>query len=152
VSSKHALTVCDCRPATTNGSAAIINIEIHDDSRYEKRASVRMQKPQPSSLQPEIDLPGIDGRGDNIMKIKEVPQDDIKTFRGYGTKTVYAVDENGQYTRVSTSGWDAEEVVLRDVVNDFEKAAQEAKARAMKGEASPIEYFMNKYFLDVLSL
>jgi hypothetical protein len=109
-----------------------------------------MQKPQPSSLQPEIDLLGIDGG--NIMKIKEVPQDDIKTFRGYGTKTVYAVDENGQYTRVSTSGWDAEEVVLRDVVNDFEKAAQEAKARAMKGEASPIEYFMNKYFMDVPAL
>jgi len=86
------------------------------------------------------------------MKIKEVPQDEIQTFRGYGTKTVYAVDENGQYTRVTTSGWDAEEVVLRDVVNDFEKAAREAKARAMKGEASPIEYFMNKYYMDLPAL
>ena len=86
------------------------------------------------------------------MKIKEVPQDDSATFKGYGTKAVYAVDENGQYTRISTSGWEVEEVVLRDVVNDFEKLAQEAKARVVKGETSPIEYFMNKYFMDVPAL
>ena len=86
------------------------------------------------------------------MKIKEVPQDDNATFKGYGTKAVYAVDENVQYTRISTSGWEVEEVVLRDVVNDFEKLAQEAKARVVKGETSPIEYFMNKYFMDVPAL
>ncbi len=86
------------------------------------------------------------------MKIKEVPQDDIRTFKGYGTKTVYAVDENGQYTRVATSGWDAEEVVLRDVVDDFDKLAQDAKARAIKGETAPIEYFMHKYYMDVPAL
>ena len=86
------------------------------------------------------------------MKIKEVPQDDNATFKGYGTKAVYAVDENGQYTRISTSGWEVEEVVLRDVVNDFEKLAREAKTRVVKGETSPIEYFMNKYFMDVPTL
>ena len=86
------------------------------------------------------------------MKIKEVPQDDNATFKGYGTKAVYAVDENGQYTRISTSGWEVEEVVLRDVVNDFEKLAREAKTRVVKGETSPIEYFMNKYFMDVPAL
>ncbi len=61
------------------------------------------------------------------MKIKEVPQDDIKTFKGFGTKAIYAVDENGQYTRIPTSGWEMEEVVLRDVVDDFAKLAEEAK-------------------------
>jgi hypothetical protein len=86
------------------------------------------------------------------MKIKEVPQDDNATFKGYGTKAVYAVDENGQYTRISTSGWEVEEVVLRDVVNDFEKLAREAKTRVVKGETSPIEYFMNKYFMGVPAL
>ena len=86
------------------------------------------------------------------MKTKEVPQDDNATFKGYGTKAVYAVDENGQYTRSPTTGWEVEEVVLRDVVNDFEKLARKAKIRAIKGETSPIEYFMNKYFMDVPAL
>ena len=53
------------------------------------------------------------------MKVKEVPQDDIKTFKGFGTKAIYAVDENGQYTRIPTSGWEMEEVVLRDVTRPY---------------------------------
>ena len=86
------------------------------------------------------------------MKAKEVPQDDIKTFKGFGTKALYAVDENGQYTRTPTSGWEVEEVVLRDVVDDFAKLAQEAKTRVLRGETSPIEYYMNKYYMDLPAL
>ncbi len=86
------------------------------------------------------------------MKVKEVPQDDIKTFKGFGTKAMYAVDENGQYTTIPTSGWEVEEVVLRDVVDDFAKLAEEAKSRAIRGNTSPIEYFMNKYFMDLTAL
>jgi len=86
------------------------------------------------------------------MKVKEVPQDDIKTFKGFGTKAMYAVDENGQYTRIPTSGWEMEEVVLRDVVDDFAKLAEEAKSRIINGETSPIEFYMNKYFMDLPAL
>jgi len=86
------------------------------------------------------------------MKIKEVPQDNIKTFKGFGTKAMYAVDENGQYATIPTSGWEVEEVVLRDVVDDFTKLAEEAKSRVIKGNTSPIEYYMNKYFMDLPAL
>lgn len=86
------------------------------------------------------------------MKVKEIPQDDIKTFKGFGTKALYAVDENGRYTRTPTSGWEVEEVVLRDVVDDFAKLAQEAKTRVLRGETSPIEYYMNKYYMDLPAL
>ena len=86
------------------------------------------------------------------MKIKEVPQDNIKTFKGFGTKAMYAVDENGQYATIPTSGWEVEEVVLRDVVDDFAKLAEEAKSRVIKGNTSPIEYYMNKYFMDLPAL
>jgi len=86
------------------------------------------------------------------VKIKEVPQDDIRTFKGFGTKAIYAVDENGRYTKTPTSGWEAEEVVLRDVVDDFTKLAEEARARVFSGETSPIEYYMNKYFMDLPAL
>ena len=86
------------------------------------------------------------------MKIKEVPQDNIKTFKGFGTKAMYAVDENGQYATIPTSGWEVEEVVLRDVVDDFAKLAEEAKSRVIRGNTSPIEYYMNKYFMDLPAL
>ena len=86
------------------------------------------------------------------MKVKEVPQDNIKTFKGFGTKAMYAVDENGQYATIPTSGWEVEEVVLRDVVDDFAKLAEEAKSRAIRGNTSPIEYLMNKYFMDLPAL
>jgi hypothetical protein len=65
---------------------------------------------------------------------------------------MYAVDENGQYATIPTSGWEVEEVVLRDVVDDFAKLAEEAKSRVIKGNTSPIEYYMNKYFMDLPSL
>ena len=86
------------------------------------------------------------------MKVKEIPQDDIKTFKGFGTKALYAVDENGQYTRTPTSGWEVEEVVLRDVVDDFAKLAEQAKTRVLRGETSPIEYYMNEYYMDLPAL
>jgi hypothetical protein len=82
------------------------------------------------------------------MKVKEIPQDNIKTFKGFGTKAMYAVDENGRYARMPTSGWEAEEVVLRDVIDDFAKLAEQTKIRVFKGETSPIEYYMNKNYMD----
>ena len=86
------------------------------------------------------------------MKIKEVPQDNIETFKGFGTKAMYAVDENGQYTTIPTSGWEVEEVVLRDVVNDFAKLAEEAKSGVIRGHTSPIVCLKNKYFMDLPAL
>ena len=86
------------------------------------------------------------------MKVKEIPQDDTKTLKGFGTKALYAVDENGQYTKIPTSGWEVEEVVLRDVIDDFAKLAGQAKARVLRGETSPIEYYMNKFYMDLPAL
>ena len=86
------------------------------------------------------------------MKVKEVPQDKNEIYEGYGTKATYAVDEHGQYTIVRTSGWDVEEVVLRDVLNDFAGNTAEAKKRFLEGETSPIEYFMNKNLMDLPAL
>ena len=62
------------------------------------------------------------------------------------------MDENGQYTRTPTSGWEVEEVVLRDVVDDFAKSAEHAKTKVFKGESSPIDYYMNKNFMDLPAL
>lgn len=82
------------------------------------------------------------------MKKNKVPQDDNPTYQGYGTKVIYAVDDGGEYTTVKSSGWEAEEIVLMDVVNDFKERAHEAKERVLSGLASPIEYFMHLKLMD----
>jgi AraC-like DNA-binding protein len=85
------------------------------------------------------------------MKISEVPQDDIKTMQGE-KKALYAVDDRGEYAQTATRGWEAEEIVLTQVIDDFEQKAGEAAGRVRRGEASPIEYFMNKKWMDPLTL
>jgi hypothetical protein len=86
-----------------------------------------------------------------IMKISEVPQDKIKTLQGV-KKSLYAVDDQGNYTRATTSGWEAEEVVLAQVIDDFEEKAGVAALRVKNNETSPIEYFMYKKWMDPLTL
>jgi hypothetical protein len=88
---------------------------------------------------------------DMTMKISEVPQDEIKTLQGV-KKALYAVDDQGNYTRITTSGWEAEEVVLTQVIDDFEEKAGAAALRVKNSETSPIEYFMNKKWMDPLTL
>ena len=85
------------------------------------------------------------------MKISEVPQDEIKTMRGE-KKALYAVDDQGHYTRSTTSGWEVEEIVLNQVIDDFEEKARHAASRVRNNETSPIEYFMYKNWMDPLTL
>jgi hypothetical protein len=86
------------------------------------------------------------------MKKENVPQDDNKTYSGYSTKVVYAVNDTGGYAKVKTTGWEVEEVVLRDVVDDFMHQAETARKRVLAGQTSPIEYYMHKRFLDLPGL
>ncbi len=85
------------------------------------------------------------------MKISEVPQDAIRTLQGV-KKALYAVDDRGEYTRTATRGWEVEEIVLTQVIADFEAKAKEAAARLRRGETSPVEYFMNKKWMNPLTL
>jgi len=85
------------------------------------------------------------------MKISDVPQDEIKTTQGE-KRAVYAVDDDGNYTQTSTKGWEVEEIVLNQVIADFEEKAREAASRVKNNETSPIEYFMYKNWMDPLTL
>jgi len=81
------------------------------------------------------------------MKKFQVPQDNIPIFHGE-KKVLYALDENGRYVMVQTSGWEVEKVVLEEALDDYEQKAETARLRIQKGEASPIEYFMYKRRMD----
>ena len=85
------------------------------------------------------------------MKISEVPQDDIKTMQGE-KKAVYAVDDQGRYAQITTKGWEPEEIVLNQVIGEFEEKARGAASRVRNNQTSPIEYFMYKNWMDPLTL
>ena len=95
--------------------------------------------------------PCVNDYEDVAMKIFEVPQDKIKTLQGI-KKALYAVDDQGNYTRTTTSGWEAEEIVLTQVIDDFEEKAKAAALLVRNNETSPIEYFMYKKWMDPLTL
>jgi hypothetical protein len=85
------------------------------------------------------------------MKLSEVPQDEIKTLQGV-KKTLYVVDDQGNYTRANTSGWEVEEIVLHQVIEDFEEKVRQAASRVRNNNTSPIEYYMYKKWMDTLTL
>ena len=85
------------------------------------------------------------------MKIKEIPQDSIKTLGGK-KKALYALDENGRYTTATTTGGEVEEIVLLDALADYDRKAEEARQRVLKNRTSPIEYFMYIRRMDLTTL
>lgn len=85
------------------------------------------------------------------MRIDEVPQDNIRTLGGE-KKLLYALDDSGHYAGAATSGWEVEEVVLLDVLEDYDRKAEAARQRALRSESSPIEYFMYLRRMDAVTL
>ncbi len=75
------------------------------------------------------------------MKKDEVPQDQVKSLGGQ-RKLLYAVDEGGDYTRVVSAGWEAEDFATLAAVNEIDRMRDEALARARGGQCSTLEYHM----------
>jgi hypothetical protein len=93
----------------------------------------------------------VNGNEGKAMKVSEIPQDNVRTMQGE-KKALYALDDQGNYTRSTTSGWEVEEVVLTQVIDDFNEKAKEAALRVRNNETSPVEYFMYKRWMDPLTL
>jgi hypothetical protein len=81
------------------------------------------------------------------MRERDVPQESNRTLAGH-RKGVYAVAEDGRLRLVSSRGWEAEEIVTRQAVEDLERRAAAARARALSGAASPLEYHMYRARMD----
>jgi hypothetical protein len=85
------------------------------------------------------------------MRDRDVPQDGNATLGGR-RRAVYAVAEDGRLRIVPSSGWEAEEIVTRQAVEDLERRAEAARARVLAGETSPLEYHMYRARMDVTLL
>jgi len=77
------------------------------------------------------------------MKKSEVPQDKSNFKDLY-----YALDDEGNYTTATSTGWDPKKIALDNAMRDIEERTEKAKIRVINGETSPIEYFMEMHKMD----
>jgi hypothetical protein len=82
------------------------------------------------------------------MRERDVPQEGNRTLAGL-RKGVYAIADDGKLRFVSSRGWEVEEIVTRQAVEDLERRAMQARARALAGESSPLEYHMYRARMDL---
>lgn len=81
------------------------------------------------------------------MKKEDIPQDEgalTKVTR----ELTYAVDESGKYTTELSAGWEIKAKALDVAWDDVEKRINDAKEKVIKGEASPLLYFMEFKLMD----
>ncbi len=85
------------------------------------------------------------------MKKSDIPQD--PSALGAITKEVcYAVDEKGNYTTELSNGWEVKASALEITWQDIEKNTSQAKEKVLRGEASPLLYFMELRIMDLATL
>ena len=85
------------------------------------------------------------------MRERDVPQEGNATLDGK-RKAVYAVGDDGKLRIVESLGWEVEETVTRQALDELERHAQEARARVVAGESSPLEVHMYRARMDVALL
>lgn len=85
------------------------------------------------------------------MKKKQVPQDNSDVYQGQ-KKLLYAVNDEGHYQGVQSSGWEVETFATKLAVEALEQQAQQALKDANAGKVSPLMYHMLSARHDVLSL
>jgi hypothetical protein len=82
------------------------------------------------------------------MKTNEVPQDKSH-LESVSREVYYAVDENGEYKKALSSGWDVKTIALENALEEIERRVEDAKRRVLKNKTSPIEYYMELHKMDV---
>ena len=76
------------------------------------------------------------------MKVNEVPQD-ITYYEGE-RRACYALNDEGRYVIVTSSGWSAEEVVNGLAVAELAASLEETRKGVLKGLKSPLLYHMER--------
>jgi len=87
------------------------------------------------------------------MNVNDVPQEP-KDFRDGGKlrKLVYAVDETGKYTGVTSAGWEAENFAMKQAWDDIDTTLGATLEDVKAGKLSPVAYFMQKNLMELALL
>jgi hypothetical protein len=82
------------------------------------------------------------------MKKQEVPQDEGLS-EGLFEDICYALDENGNYTVVPTTGWQPKTDAMLQAWEVIHEKVEQVRQLVLAGELSPIAYLMEKNLMDV---
>lgn len=82
------------------------------------------------------------------MLDSEVPQEGNSTLGGH-RKAMYARGADGKLHIVQSAGWEIEEIVTRQAVDDLLRLTEEARQRVLAGQTSALEYHMYRVRMDV---
>ena len=82
------------------------------------------------------------------MKKNEVPQDDSPLKNNNINELVYALDDQGKFVSVQSTGWEAKTVVQHETLEVLDQRIQQALTDVKSGKVSPIVYFMELNRLD----
>lgn len=83
------------------------------------------------------------------MKKEEVPQDQGSLSENKLNELCYAVDENGNYTTVQSSGWEVKSIALDESMALIQERINQTKKEVVEGKLSPIAYFMELHKMDL---
>jgi len=76
------------------------------------------------------------------MKVTEVPQD-ITYYEGK-KRACYALDDQGKYVVVTSTGWNVEAVVNGLAVDELARSLEETRKAVLAGCKSPLCYYMER--------
>ena len=82
------------------------------------------------------------------MDIKNVPQDNSSTYSN-NKKAIYAADEDGSVKVVGSTGWEAEEIVTKQALQDLLQNAKDAYEEVKNGDKSTLYFHMYDVRMDL---
>ncbi len=82
------------------------------------------------------------------MDISNVPQDNSSTYAN-NKKAIYAKKADGNVCVVGSSGWEAEEIVTKQALQDLELMAKDAYQEVFEGKKSPLYFHMYAVRMDL---
>lgn len=82
------------------------------------------------------------------MKKKEVPQDDEGLMEGKMKDLCYAVDENGKYVQVFSTGWEPKNAAMKQAWEEIQEKVEQTRQNVLEGKVSPIAFYMEKNIMN----
>jgi hypothetical protein len=80
------------------------------------------------------------------MEKKDVPQD--RGILGHWNVICYATDENGDYVRSTSAGWEPTNIANGIAWEYINEELAEIKVKVRNGELSPLAYHLRKFLMD----
>lgn len=82
------------------------------------------------------------------MDLQNVPQEGNRTLGGH-KKAVYARDAGGHIVAVASRGWEVEEIVTSQALEELQSLTEAARQKVLSGLSSPLEYWMCARRMDL---